>query len=263
MLHNDQHLADQADRGRFFTLIELLVVIAIIAILASLLLPALKNARETAKSIKCASNLKNIGSAFSMYQVDYNGLYPPNNWGSLSPYDNWRYDWMQLTGPYMGIELGSGQTGWESIQTGSVFDCPNIVRSGSTFTAYYSAYGYNAPSLGNINGYEPYTNYGVTHPPYPVNSSRINKPSAHLQHVESCYDETKGTSGIHVLQYQDKLRFRHNRRANTLYCDGHVKAEDAEWLWLGHPRSYPINQFLEDKEWFIYPSRSPWPYGYP
>lgn len=47
----------------YFTLVEILIVIMIIAILAALLLPSLSRARENAKSIRCLSNLKQIGNA--------------------------------------------------------------------------------------------------------------------------------------------------------------------------------------------------------
>jgi len=74
---------------RAFTLIELLVVIAIIALLLSIMMPALRKAKQTAQKIICRSNLKQWGMIWKVYADENDGKLPDcTGFGAL------RGDWI-------------------------------------------------------------------------------------------------------------------------------------------------------------------------
>jgi len=84
-----------------FTLIELLVVVAIIAVLVAILLPALQSAREQARVTSCGTQLRQIGTACTMYAGDERDWYPPS-------YDAVGNAWARMQHIYGGYPQGFG-----------------------------------------------------------------------------------------------------------------------------------------------------------
>lgn len=98
-----------------FTLIELLVVVAIIAILIALLLPALRRARETAKTTMCLSNQRQIGLAMLMHVNDHHGDFP---WMDARSPDN------AVSNPGLDRRTWRAEI-WAYTKNTEVYDCPS------------------------------------------------------------------------------------------------------------------------------------------
>mgnify|MGYP001231071794 CR=1 FL=1 len=221
-----------------FTPIELLVVIAIIAILASLLLPSLNSARNKARELSCASNLKQLGSLFMFYTSDYNDSFPYyDRWNGAFP-DSASDIYAQLWNKVVAnLYLNKKITN----QTPGCFRCPSHVSD--NYSNQYISYGYNGYNIGSsyrIAGMPSFT--GVDgYLSAPAKTSRLRRPSEivlvtdSLQYTVAGAGETaqrgyfivrdaaNGAGAPPVGTASIYPAVRHDSSLNILWCDGHVE----------------------------------------
>jgi prepilin-type N-terminal cleavage/methylation domain-containing protein/prepilin-type processing-associated H-X9-DG protein len=139
---------------RAFTLIELLVVIAIIAILAAILFPVFAQAREKARQATCQSNLKQIGTAFSLYLQDYDESFPNTGVQVLWQGRYWRWPLK----PYLGYsrQVEAGNPLKSSGSDAHILFCPSDPMAkaewDSTSYAYSTAFYHTPEQINRMKG---------------------------------------------------------------------------------------------------------------
>lgn len=146
-----------------FTLIELLVVIAIILVLASVLLPALRSARSSARRLVCQSHLREYARGFSFYLSEFDDTFPAADYG---PYKKRVREptWFRLVGSYLSVGESYGDPQLQRADATALARCPDLrighenngIQWGWSYHWRTLGYGYNRYWLGwNLFDREP------------------------------------------------------------------------------------------------------------
>jgi prepilin-type processing-associated H-X9-DG protein/prepilin-type N-terminal cleavage/methylation domain-containing protein len=251
----------QSQLRRAFTLVELLVVIGIIALLISILMPALSKARAQSLQVACASNLRQMGIAMTLYSNEYKYLPGCQAFNASGPFAIWptRLRNAMRAAPLSGGVAGSRSSGgiekafWcpanqEGFQWQLRYNSPGGAFAGDKETGYGYAsgelllnvfsvpfsYGYNDwGAVNSVNGHgqgqmtadEQLGLGGDVLPPpsliHEVRASRVRSASEMI----AIADNTTDGQWDYNLDPWNATEYPgkiHRKGANVLFVDGHV-----------------------------------------
>ena len=249
-----------------FTLVELLVVIAIIALLIGIMLPALAGARQSARTVQCASNQRQLVTAWHMYAGDANDrAMPLAYWSVQDVGSSQQVFWWGTHGT--SVEPPAYDAGFiapylaDSLRDGSVFECPaqpwGTYRPQGPSRTVTSTYGYNGYYLSPSK--TPGWAYSIEHRPW-QRVSNIRRPTELMVFADTLMPAygngtprnnalldppllfSRSGGGKWSKNQSPTTAFRHKRGRSgaggstvTALADGHVESISADPAWLTHP----------------------------
>jgi len=207
-----------------FTLVELLVVIGVLAVLASVLLPALANARRSAKNATCLNNLRQIGIAAQLYWLDHDDR--AFRWtgdrtnGGMTYWFGWLEDGEE------GLRQFDPTRGelWPYIEGRGVDLCPEFDYTSPRYKpkANGASYGYGYNILLSARRSRP-----------PVRVDKLARGSQTVVFADAAQvndfqppaapDNPLVEEFYYLSPYEDTTHFRHRGRANAVFADGHAE----------------------------------------